>query len=101
MREVSFRLAVVNLSTVFIARVLPWLVVCVVFWLFRESAVTLSQDSPNVHPFLQVLASANRARSFAFLLGILGLLYGFTQRELRRRSASEFSQRLKAIQEES
>jgi hypothetical protein len=99
MSEAPFRLTVVNLSTVFIARVLPWLVVCAVLWLFRESAVTLSQDSPNVHPFLQVLASANRARSFAFLLGILGLVYGFAQRELRRRSAAEFSQRLKALQE--
>jgi hypothetical protein len=101
MRDVPFRLAVVNLSTVLISRVLPWLVVCAVLWLFRDSAVALSQDSPNVHPFLQVLASANRARSFAFLLGILGLVYGFAQRELRRRSAAEFSQRLKALQEHS
>ena len=83
----------------FMGRVFPWLLVCVAFWLFRDSAIALSQDTLGVNPYLQVLASANRSRSFAFLLGILGLLYGFAQRELRRRSAAEFSQLLNTMRQ--
>lgn len=94
----STRLYLVQLASTFVARVLPWALAAASFWFFHRSAVALSQESPNISPYLQVLASANRARSFAFLIGVLGILYGLVQRELRRRMAAEFSQRLQALQ---
>lgn len=90
----------VHILSLLVARVLPLALVCLAFWLFHQSVNALADNGAATPGYIQVVASANRARSFAFLLGVLGILYGFAQRELRRRAAAEFSERLNALRRE-
>ena len=57
-----------------------------ILWQFHRTVILVTAGDPAVSPYLQMVASSTRARGFAFLLGILGVVYGLWQRSLRLRA---------------
>lgn len=86
----------IHLLSVTFSRAFP----LVLYWLilreFHATVLALAEGEPE-NPYLQLLTSLNNIRSFAFLLGILGVFYGLQQRALRRRAAAEFARTLASI----
>jgi hypothetical protein len=89
--------AIVHLLSVFLGKVAPWLVLAYIAYLSHQAILLLAQGGGAVHPYLHLIATVNRARSFAFLLGILGVVYGLVQRELRRRAEADFAAKLREL----
>lgn len=87
---------VVHLLSILVSRVVPLLLWLLILWQFHQTVVLLAAGDNSLNPYLQVLASANRARSFAFLLGILGVAYGLQQRSLRLRAMRQLEHHLQA-----
>ena len=90
------RVFCIHFLSLLISKAVPLVLCWLAFREFHQSAIALAQGGPGTNPYLEMLASVNNARSFVFLLGILGVLYGLQQQALRRRAATAFSSMLAA-----
>jgi len=86
------RSLLIHLVTLTVSKLLPGVIFLAAIYEFHQALLLLARGEGN--PYIELLASVNRARSFAFLLGILGVVYGIRQRELRRQAVHRFDQKL-------
>ena len=80
---------VIDLLTVLISKLGPWLLAVAVAYYIRGSILAVMHEDTLAPAWMKMMSSLNQVRVFGFIFGLLGLGYGIRERELRRRAAAE------------
>jgi hypothetical protein len=80
-RDLPLRL--IDLASLFVAKVLPWLLAIWLVYAVKEAAASLSGKDTLLGSIVELAGRVRVTRGFAFIFGGLGIFYGLQQRSLR------------------
>jgi hypothetical protein len=87
-----------HLLALSIQYILPWAGAILCLWLLREILADQSQDGSWGAAVFDMLSGLRRIRGFALVLGLVGIVYGARQRNLRRRSERVLKERIAELE---
>lgn len=87
-----------HLLALSIQYIVPWAGAILCLWLLREILADQSQEGSWGAAVFDMLSGLRRIRGFALVLGLVGIVYGARQRNLRRRSERVLKERISDLE---
>jgi hypothetical protein len=97
-RPPELKLKLIDLAAVALRYVAPWVLLCVALYLLLRVAQIATQPGSDV--LADLLSNVTRTRALAFIFGIMGMMYGIRERNLRRAAVVRLSTRVEALERE-
>ncbi len=88
----------IDLATVVVSRLGPWILLAAAAYYLRGAVVEAAQEKALWPAWLRMLTRLNQVRAFGFIFGLLGLVYGIRERELRRAAVKRLSERNRELE---
>jgi hypothetical protein len=94
-RKTTDRIALklIDLLTALISKLGPWVLAVLASCYIRASILAATQQQTAWAAWMRMMAGLNQVRAFAFIFGMVGLVYGIRERELRRAAVKRLRRR--------
>jgi len=91
-------LIIIDLISLSIHKVLPWLLAVWLVIAVRDAAMSLSGEGSLFRAWVELTSNLRVSRGFAFVFGVFGIVYGLRQRSLRETQYRHLSQRISELE---
>ncbi len=95
----ALALRLIDLAATAIHRLGPWLAAVWLLSLLHRLVLAASGTDDPQSAWLNLFGGVARTRTFAFVFGILGALYGLRQRDLRHRAVGRLKERVRKLEQ--
>lgn len=96
---VQLTFKVIDLLATALHRILPWILAVWLLASLRATILAVAGPDDLGSVWLQLLSGANRTRGFAFVFGMMGMIYGFRQRDLRHAAVNRLALQIRNLEQ--